>query len=774
LRAGSESSNRAGGERILAAITPETQEKGIGSLMTGSALLTDALKLHQGGQLPQAARIYQQVLVFEPDDADAMHLLGVVRHQQGDHHQAIDLIGRAVVLRPNIADFHINLAEAYRASGKFDLAVGCCRTALRLRPDCADALTNLGLALHGRGSLNEAADCLRRALTRRADAALHSNLGLILGDLGLPEEALKHFRQAVALAPDFAPARTNLGVMLLNRDRAEEALSHCLEAVRLQPSLAQAHHNLGNVYRRLLRFKEARASWLEAIRLTPQQAASHAQLGLTLWEEGEPGQALTWLQQAADLESDNVAFHEHLAELHSAEEEPAKAIPCWRRVLELEPGRASAHNALGWALQDEGQFGEAEEHYRTALRLHSDWGPALVRLGGLQEEQGNLEQAEGSFRTAVRAHPAYPFGHARLATLLRGRLPEEDLAGLEQRLADPDLNDAPRSHLLFALAHVRDGRGDYARAAECLREANRLSREQAKQQHHDYDPAEHERFVDRLTATFTPAWFAQRTEAGLPTHRPVFVFGLPRSGTTLTEQVLASHPRVHGAGELRLARSSFTSIPSLSDRSEAPLACVPDPDAGSLRRLAQQHEEKLGALASTAVERIVDKMPDNYLYLGLLAALFPNATFIHCRRDLRDVAVSCWMTDFRSIRWADDPGHIAARFGQYRRVMEHWRKVLPVPLHEVDYEETVTDLEGVARRLLDACGLEWDPRCLEFHRLQRPVRTASVTQVRQPLHTRSVARWKHYASDLGDLFAALPGGTSEDPCRLVGVVSDAS
>jgi hypothetical protein len=148
-------------------------------------------------------------------------------------------------------------------------------------------------------------------------------------------------------------------------------------------------------------------------------------------------------------------------------------------------------------------------------------------------------------------------------------------------------------------------------------------------------------------------------------------------------------------------------------------------------------------------------MPDNYLYLGLLAALFPRARFIHCRRDLRDVAVSCWMTDFEQIRWACDPEHIASRFRTYRRLMEHWRRVLPVPVLEVDYEETVADLQGVARRLVAWCGLEWEPACLAFHEGRRPVRTASVTQVRQPIYTRAVARWKQYEQALASLLTRL-------------------
>ena len=282
-------------------------------------------------------------------------------------------------------------------------------------------------------------------------------------------------------------------------------------------------------------------------------------------------------------------------------------------------------------------------------------------------------------------------------------------------------------------------------------------------------PADHDRFVDGLVKAFDPDFFTRTAQGGTlaprvpwdsrsesSTKRPVFVFGLPRSGTTLVEQVLASHSRIHGAGELRLARQSFEAIPSILSRPGTPMANVPYLDAAAVRRLGERHEERLLQLARAEMACVVDKMPDNYLYVGLLAALFPQATFIHCQRDLRDIAVSCWMTDFRSIRWANDPAHIATRFRNYRRVMDHWRAVLPTQIHEVRYEDTVADLEGVARRLIAACGLDWEPGCLEFYRTRRPVRTASVTQVRQPVYKRSVARWKHYEGPLADLFASLP------------------
>jgi tetratricopeptide (TPR) repeat protein len=408
---------------------------------------------------------------------------------------------------------------------------------------------------------------------------------------------------------------------------------------------------------------------------------------------------------------------------------------------------------------------------RLPLRLDPDLGGAQLNIGGIHEEMGELAEAETAIRAALSIQPRFVAAHARLATLLRGKLPDADLAALEERLAE--VTGEPRGNLLFGLAQVLDGRGDYTRAAECLREANALALEHAKRRHREYDPAQHEQFVDNMLKASDAAFFARTAGGGERAGSvsdgkafcPVFVFGLPRSGTTLIEQVLASHSRIHGAGELRLVRRSFEAIPALLERSEWPIHCLPHLDAAAVRRLAEQHLQWLheqvsmasgGRQPPVAAERIVDKMPDNYMYLGLMAAMFPNAVLIHCRRDLRDVAVSCWMTNFRSIPWANDPDHLATRFAQYRRVMDHWRTVLPIPIHEVDYEETVRDLEGVARRLIAACGLEWEPRCLEFHRLRRPVRTASITQVRQPIYKQSVARWKNYEQSLADLFARLP------------------
>ncbi len=619
--------------------------------------LSEALEYHERGDLDQAARIYEAVLAVDPNEPEALHLLGVVALQRGDPAQGVALIGRAVSLQPADATFHVNLGEAYWALGQLDKVIACCESALRLQPNSPGVLCNLGSTLVARGEVDRALNCFCEAVRLAPDfAAARNNYGNALRLKGDTVAALEQFRQTVRLEPASVEARMNLGMILLSLSEPQEAFIHCREAVRLNPGLPVAWINLGNVVHTLGRLDEAAACFREAIRLKPTLAAAHA------------------------------------------------------------------------------------------------------GLGGVLEELGDLDEALASLREALRHDPRHAGAWARLATRLRDRLSETDQAAIENLLADPKLAADQRWPLLFGLAQARDAHGDFDRAAGLLAQANALQRVDFQARGRGYDPAAHRSFVNRLIATFTPEFFERVRGAGLDTERPVFVFGMPRSGTTLVEQVLASHPQVFGAGELRLVRETYKTIPEATGQpAQAPLDCVNHLDHASLRRLASRHLDALEALNSVA-DRVVDKMPENTLYLGLLAAMFPRARLIHCRRDPCDVALSCWMTHFGELRWACDPDHIASRINEYRRLMDHWQRVLPVPIFELEYETMVADLEGVSRRLVAWCGLDWDPACLAFHQTRRPVRTTSVAQVRQPVYTSSIGRWKNYERSMASMFARLGAG----------------
>jgi tetratricopeptide (TPR) repeat protein len=720
-----------------------------------SAQLTAAVELHRNGKLEEAASVYRRLLADHPNHVDALHLLGVLAQQQGDPRRAVELISRAIELQPNSADFHANLAEAYRAQGQLERALSAARSALELVPNHAAAANNLALTLLDQGNHPEAVHWFRQALQSNPHAAtIHNNLGNALRLLRHPGPALEHFRRAVALDANLAEAHANLGQLLLEQYQRPAALTHCQKAVRLAPQLAQAHSNLGNLLRELGRLAEARACYEEALRLRPDLGLVYNNMGQLLQEEGRPQEAIPWYHQALEREPNSARIHTHLASALEEQDLYDEAAPRYRQALLIDPNCADAHNGLGHALHEKGQFPEAIAEYHEVLRLHPGHAPVYCNLGIIFEELGKMDEAKGHYRQAVQLDPDHAGAYSQLATMLRAQLPAEDLAAMQRLLAQPGTGQARESVLRFGLAQYLDAQGQHEEAARHLQQANALTQALRQQRGTAYDRSGHVEFADGLVKICTPDFFARIHGFGLDTERPIFIVGLPRSGTTLTEQILASHSQVFGAGELCYTFETFQSLPQRIGSKDPPLSCLGQMERKTVRQAANWHMHRLKQLNQEAL-RVADKMPENYVHLGLLAVMFPRARFIHCRRDLRDVAVSCWMTNFRQVRWASDQENIASHFTQYLRLMDHWREVLPVPILEVDYEETVADLEGVARKLVAWCGLEWEPACLAFHKSSRPIRTASVSQVRQPIYQRSVARWKHYEPVLKRLFSRL-------------------
>ena len=342
--------------------------------------------------------------------------------------------------------------------GDFERAAGCCRAALAIWPDYPEALCNLGAALQGMGKSAEAVEHLERALELRPNFVVaHSNLGIALRDLGRKDEALEHFRRAVELDRRSRRPRRIWARRCWIWARPRRPCRTARRRFASIPNSAVLHHNLGNTLRVLERLVDAKVSYLEALAARPETGLVECPSRPGAPQGRPASDALVWLKKAVELEPGNVDFWQWLAELHDEMEESAESIPCWERVVALDPDRASAHLSLGWALQDESRFDEAREHYDAAIQLQPDFAAAYLNLGGLQEELGDMAAAERSFRTALEKQPAMRLPHARLATLLRSKLPEADLAALEERLKDDKLAEGPRGQAAFC-AGPRPGR----------------------------------------------------------------------------------------------------------------------------------------------------------------------------------------------------------------------------------------------------------------------------------------------------------------------------
>jgi tetratricopeptide (TPR) repeat protein len=724
--------------------------------------LQTAISHHQAGRLNQAEALYRQILNQEPRHPDALHLLGVIAQQRGRPAQAIEMIERAVALNPGQAIYHVNLGEAYRSAGKPAQTEAQCRTALKLAPTNAQAHYNLALALIQLGRPAEAVGHFEAAIEQAPFLpGPYAQLGNLLREEGKYHEALAIMREGHRLLPQAPEVLTTLGRLVLQGGLTEEALAHCQEALRLRPEYGEGLCNLALVLRKLNRREDAWNALRRAAALEPQLALAYHIMGLFAQEEGRPGDAVRLYEQALPL---NPRAHTLLADLGAAlyeEERTEEAIARYREALALRPDAPEVHSNLGYVLQDQGDTAGAVAEYREAIRLRPIYADALLNLGLALTEAGDMPEAITSYRAALRQDPNHPEAFAALALALRDKMPENELAAAESLLTSGKAAGKRRAVLQYGLAQVYDARGDTARVVAGVQEANNFFWEEDRSKNRAYDAVDHGDYVNQILAAYTPEHFKKVRKWGIETDVPIFIVGLPRSGTSLLEQVLASHPKVFGAGELNLARDCYRAMPKLTGKDAPGIACVGDLSRPVVQTLARRYMDGIRKLHPTA-PRILDKMPDNYIMLGLIATMLPKARVIHIRRDLRDIALSCWMTYFRHIRWSFRVEDIGSRVRDYLRLMDHWREVLPLPMIEVDYEELVADLEGVARKALTFCELDWDPACLAFYQTRRAVRTASMTQVREPLYKRSLNRWKRYRDVLAPLEKFLPPEAQSD------------
>jgi tetratricopeptide (TPR) repeat protein len=512
----------------------------------------------------------------------------------------------------------------------------------------------------------------------------------------------------------------SLGTAFLALGRLEDARACYRAALRLQPRHPLAHNNLGNVFKAEGRWDEAVRCYREALRVQPDLALAHNNLGLALHGLGRYDDAVASFLQVLKRDSDALEALVNLGSTYHQQGKWDDAITCYRRAISLNPQAAEAHYNLGNALQEQGDFSGAAQQYLKTLRLKPRHASARYNLA-----------------LSRRHSPAH----------------DEEVAQITALLNEPLAHDA-RIRLEFSLAKIYDDSGRYDQAFDHCRRANELARP-------EFDRDTHRQFIDSLIRVFTREFLAHRTQLGLDSKLPIFIVGMPRSGTTLVEQILSSHPCVAGAGELpdldKIARQLASIRAGLPSYPE----CLVQLDPADLSGLAESYLARLRMISHQA-SRITDKMPLNFLHIGLIARLFPEAVVIHCRREPLDVCLSCYFQDFSSrLPFAYDLSDLGFYYAQYERLMQHWQAASPLAMLDVSYEELVRNQESMTRKLLSFSGLSWDDRCLEFHRNLRPVQTASSWQVRQPMYSSSLGRWKNYTRHLKPLRIALRQGRDE-------------
>jgi tetratricopeptide (TPR) repeat protein len=733
-----------------------------GGLDLAAGLVAVQLQL-RAGEIELAREACRHLLARYPDHDQLLKWAGIAALAGNAAIEARDYLERARVRHSDDARLLAHLGEALRRSGDVEGARDALSRAVELAPDHVAGRHNLGVLLLGTGDAAAALGHFERALrSTPGDAALLTACGDANRELGRLAPAIAAYRRALEQDSGLARAHGHLGPLLLHRGHLEDAEAHCLRAVELAPDQGEYRFNRGRCLVALERLDEAMDCFADAFELMPASAELCANIA-RVWREMEDlAQAEHWFLRALEIDPGHLGARCGIAGVHREADLHDEAIRQLELLAEQHPDSPDAARELAEAYWDSGDATRAVEMFRRAAALRPRQTTLQARIGHVLASAGAMDEALASFRAALEQNPrCVPALHG-LALAQRGDLAQQHVDRAEAQLEASKLRDAASAALHNGLAHYHDGRRDYGRAAEHARLANERQWTHRQRRGWEYDPDEFDTYIDGMAELFDAAFFRRVDGWGIPDTRLVFIVGMPRSGTTLTEQILSCHPQVLGLGERDFASRALHRLGALVGDRTSLLASLHAATPKAVRHVAEEYlatiERSMQRERKPDALRVVDKLPDNYSLLGWLVMLFPGVRIVHCRRDPRDVAVSCWMTQFAKIRWACNIEHLSRRIRAYLRLMEHWRRVLPVPMLEVDYESTVADTETVARRMLAHLDLPWDPACLRHAEADRLVRTASVTQVRQPVYRGSVGRWRRYERFLGPLFRELPVG----------------
>lgn len=710
-----------------------------------------ALAMLDEGRLQEAKQLYEAICRLDSQDAEAWAMLGAIYGEIGQPDAATECLHKSIALDPDNANSHFALANILRQQNDLAGAVWHLERTVALEPDYAEVWTMLGGILGLLGSLDQSESACQRAIALQPDSPeAHMNLANTLACMGRLEDAAASYASVLALNEGLGVAWVMLAGIKTRLGNFDEAVTCCQRALALEPASAEAFYQLGLAQRALGQYDEAVASQQNALRIRPDYIDAMLDLAGLQQSGGDYTGALESFSRAIRMSPGNADAHHGKATTLAMLGRQPEAVACYESAIRLNPNHTDAYVGLGAALLPLRQIEKARECCDMALRLHPGHVEAVTLAANIDAHAGDVERAY------QRLQPLLEAGVENTNTLLTYAIisksldrQDEAVGMLERSLGNEHGQSASnRRNLHFNLGMLYDSQDQYDTAFEHFRKGNALKPTAFDTQRCKSD-------IDAHIALHTEAFMKSLPRASVRSDRPVFIVGMPRSGTSLLEQILASHPGVYGAGELpdiiQLAATLHTAIGS-GDRYPY---CLPQMNQQQLDQFARLYLDRLQSMAPDAV-RVTDKMPGNFMHLGMIEMLFPDARVIHCQRDPVDTCLSCYFQDFsRSHPYSYDLANLATFYKGYESVMDNWRRVLKLPILEIRYEDLVADQESVSRRMVEFCGLDWDDNCLNFHKTIRFISTASYDQVRRPIYNKSVGRWKNYQKHIGILRDAL-------------------
>lgn len=607
--------------------------------------------------------------------------------------------------------------------GQLKKAQSLYEKACRANNDDAEALYMLGSTYGQSGNYKRACSILEKALEKQPDALpIHCALGAAYKALGKTDDAITRFRYAMQLSPENSDIKLELAGLLMekgNLPEAESLLNEVNKKSGSDPTRATALHGLGEIRHIERKIDEAINYYRQALKSDPQRPTTHNRLGHALHTLGRLDEAIS---------------HYHTA-------------------ISQSPDFSTAYKNLAGSLLTAGRLDEATQVIDKALTLEPTQTDALICKASILEHKNDPEAAYDLIFPLLENGIKHP-GLAIIFSDICNKVGACDKAAsyLETLLEETALPDSTQEQLLYAAGKLYDKLGSFDKAFSCFENANNLRRD-------TYSSAEHTGTIQAFMETFDANFIATAPRAAHGSRRPIFIVGMPRSGTSLTEQILARHTEVAAAGELMEIENQAKIIHANSTNNRIFPRGFSSITSNTIAAAAENYLEYLNKFSNREAY-VTDKMPQNFIFLGLINLLFPGARVIHCVRDPRDVCLSIFFQHFSSSHsYATRLEHIADYYLAYQRMMAHWKSVLDIPILDLRYEDLILEQENTTRQILDFLELGWEPRCLAFHESNRHVATSSYDQVRQPLYSKSMGRWRHYRKHIAPLLEVF--GESE-------------
>jgi len=666
-------------------------------------------------------------------------------HSSGHISEALDAVQTLISQHPNESLLYNISGVCYKATGQLEMAIKCFEEAVKLKPNFADAHYNLGLTLQDLNHLDAAIESYQATLDlQKSYFKAHNNLGIIYKELGQMGDAVKSYKKAIDLQPNFAEAHNNLGTTLQEMGQLDEAANCYERALDIQPDYIEVHNNLGNTLNLLGQTDEALNSYKQALSINPDYADAHNNLGIIHHEMGQLDEAIKCYEKTITINPENAEAHNNLGVTLNKLTQFHEAINCYEQALAINPSYDESYFNLGTTLYELGRNDEALNSYKQTLIINPNYADAYNNIGNILQELGQFDEAFSNYVYALAIDPDNAEFHRNLALMKNYKKGDTQVIKMQSLLSDGNLSKSERIQLCFALAKAYDDLGEKDELFKILNQGNYLRKDELNYSI-EKDLNNHSLFRKMFVSNIENSSSYDSLSI-----RPIFIVGMPRSGTTLVEQIISSHHKVHGAGELNALDNLIAPIMNNYSTHNNSLS------EKNFLSIRQGYSKKLSNL--NVIESVItDKMPTNFKNIGFILKAFPEAKIIHLKRDAMAICWSIYQRYFpaEGIGFAYDMEDLGEFYNSYTEMMTFWHELFPNQIYDISYEDLTTNQEHETKKLLEYCELDWDKNCLNFHKNKRAVKTSSSFQVKEKMYQGSSDVWTKYKTQLKPLIDSL-------------------